>query len=154
MLDMNPLYIAIIFLAVALIVLVVWIFTLERRIAKLLQGQSGASLEDTINKNQEEIAKLFGFREETIGALKEIDARIRKKLHGVKTLRFNPFAGTGTGGNQSFATAFLDEEGDGVVLSTLYSREKVSIFAKPIKRRTSEFELTEEEAEVLKSGGN
>jgi organic radical activating enzyme len=86
----------------------------------------------------------------TIGALRELDGRIKRKLHGAKTLRFNPFAGTGSGGNQSFATALLDEEGDGVVISTLYSREKMSVFAKPIKHRTSEFDLTDEEKEVLK----
>ncbi len=150
MLDMDPLYLVIILLGIALIVLVVWLFTLERRIGKLLAGRSGASLEDTIGKNQDDIQKLFNFRTDVEGALRELDGRIKRKLHGAKTLRFNPFAGTGSGGNQSFATALLDEEGDGVVISTLYSREKMSVFAKPIKHRTSEFDLTDEEKEVLK----
>ncbi len=147
---MDPLYIVIILLGIALIVLAVWVSTLERRIGKLLAGKSGASLEDAIGKNQHDIAMLYNFKNDALGALGELDERIKKKLHGVKTLRFNPFAGTGSGGNQSFATSFLDENGDGVVLSTLYSREKVSVFAKPIKHRTSEIELTEEEREVLK----
>jgi hypothetical protein len=141
--HMDPLYIVIMLLGIALFVLAVWVFTLERRIEKLLSGKNGASLEDAIGKNQSDIAALFSFKNDALGALREIDDRIRKKLHGAKTLRFNPFAGTGSGGNQSFATALLDENGDGVVLSTLYSREKVSVFAKPIKHRTSEIELTE-----------
>ena len=147
---MTPLYIVIVLLGIALIVLVGWMFTLERRIAKLLAGKGGASLEDAIGKNHADIESLFTFRTNVEGALREIDERIRKKLHGVKTLRFNPFAGTGSGGNQSFASAFLDEAGDGVVISSLYSREKMSVFAKPVKHRTSEFDLTEEEREVLK----
>lgn len=150
MLDMDPLYFVIILLGVALLLLVAWVFTLERRIGKLLLGKSGASLEETIGKNQDDITKLFAFRTDVEGALREIDDRIKKKLHGAKTLRFNPFAGTGSGGNQSFATALLDEEGNGVVISSLYSREKMSVFAKPVKNRASEFDLTEEEQQVLK----
>jgi len=43
----------------------------------------------------------------------------------------------------------LDEEGNGVVLSSLYSRERMSIFAKPIKGGRSEYDLTAEEKEAL-----
>lgn len=147
---MNPLYILIALFATTLIILVIWIFTLERRIGKLLAGKSGASLEDSIGKQADDIRSLFAFKKIVEGALAELDGRIKKKLHGAKTLRFNPFAGTGSGGNQSFATALLDEEGNGVVISSLYSREKMSVFAKPVKQRTSEFDLTDEEKEVLK----
>ena len=147
---MNPTFIAIALLGAALIVLVVWIIVLERRIGRLLSGKNGTSLEDAINANHSAIEELSQFRKAVEAEMNNIDARIKKKIHGAKTLRFNPFAGTGSGGNQSFATALLNEEGDGVVISSLYSREKVSVFAKPIKARTSEFELTEEEREVLK----
>jgi len=43
----------------------------------------------------------------------------------------------------------LNEVGDGVVLSSLYSRERMSVFAKPVKAGKSEFELSDEEKEVL-----
>ena len=147
---MNPLLISIIILGLAVILLVVWIFILEKRISALLGGKSGASLEDAISANREGLQDLMLFKSAVETELNRINDRIKKKLHGAKTLRFNPFHGTGSGGNQSFATAFLDEQGDGVVISSLYSREKVSVFAKPIKNRTSEFDLTDEEKEVLK----
>lgn len=131
--------------------LVIWIVTLEQRLKKLAGGKNGASLEDTITANQRAIAELAKFRKTIEGELGRLDGRMKKKIHGAKTLRFNPFHGSGTGGNQSFATALLDEDGNGVVLSTLYSREKVSVFAKPIVYRKSEFELTDEEREVLKN---
>ncbi|MGH7249434.1 MAG: DUF4446 family protein, partial [Minisyncoccia bacterium] len=51
--------------------------------------------------------------------------------------------------NQSFAIGMMNEDGDGLVLSSLYSRERMSIFAKPIKRGKSEYELTAEEKEAL-----
>jgi len=37
-----------------------------------------------------------------------------------------------------------------VVLSSLYARDRMSIFAKPVKNNKSEYELTEEEKEALK----
>jgi hypothetical protein len=43
----------------------------------------------------------------------------------------------------------LNEEGDGLVMSSLYSRERMSIFAKPIKAGKSTYELTAEEKEAL-----
>ncbi len=147
---MNPQFISILILGVAVILLVAWIFLLEKRINALLGGKNGASLEDAISANRKGLEDLIIFRKAVEAELSRINDRIKKKLHGAKTLRFNPFHGTGSGGNQSFATAFLDEQGDGVVISSLYSREKVSVFAKPIKNRASEFDLTDEEKEVLK----
>ena len=146
---MTPTLIAASIVGAIVICLVVWIAILERRLKKLVSGKTGASLEDTITANQRALEDLSSFRKTVEERLAHIDARIKKKIHGAKTLRFNPFHGSGTGGNQSFATALLDEEGSGVVLSTLHSREKVSVFAKPVVNRTSEFELTDEEREVL-----
>lgn len=146
----NPAFVAITSLGVAILLLGVWTFMLERRIKKLMAGKNAASLEDTVLANQQSLEELLAFHKNTAEELRRIDDRIKKKLHGAKTVRFNPFHGSGTGGNQSFATALLDEDGNGVVLSTLYSREKVSVFAKPVINRKSEFELTDEEKEVLK----
>ena len=147
--TINPLFISIGVLAFIVLLLVVWVILLERRLKKLSSGKSGASLEDTITANQASLEELARFRKAVEVELGRINERVKKKLHGAKTIRFNPFAGTGSGGNQSFATALLDEEGSGVVISSLYSREKMSVFAKPVIKRKSEFELTDEEREVL-----
>lgn len=147
---MNPTLITVGILGVIVAALVIWLIVLHRRIGHLLKGKDARSLEDTINSNQRALQQLFAFQKNVEEELVRIDARMKKKINGAKTLRFNPFAGTGSGGNQSFATAFLDEEGNGAVISSLYSREKVSIFAKPIVNRSSEFELSQEEREVLK----
>lgn len=147
---MNPSLLAIGLLGASIVVLIIWIIILDRRVTRLIGGKEARSLEDTINNNQHSIEKLFAFQKEVEEELGRIDERMKKKLHGARTIRFNPFQGTGSGGNQSFATALLDEQGSGVVISTLYTREKVSVFAKPIVNRNSEFELTDEEREVLK----
>ncbi|OGZ07565.1 MAG: hypothetical protein A2942_05005 [Candidatus Lloydbacteria bacterium RIFCSPLOWO2_01_FULL_50_20] len=148
--EITPTLITAGIVAVIVLFLIVWIVILDRRLKKLAGGKNGASLEDTITANQHTLEEFSLFRKSVEEELARLNGRMKKKIHGVKTLRFNPFHGTGTGGNQSFATALLDEDGSGVVLSTLYTREKVSVFAKPVVNRASEFGLTDEEREVLK----
>ena len=77
-----------------------------------------------------------------------INAKLRKSVRGLETIRFNPFPDQGS--NQSFAIGMLNEDGDGLVMSSLYSRERMSVFAKPIKGGKSEYELSAEEKEALK----
>jgi hypothetical protein len=96
-----------------------------------------------------DIEKMHHFQKESLAYFEEIEDRLSRSIQAVKTVRFNPFKGTGEGGNQSFSTAFINENGDGVVISSLYSRDRVSIFSKPIAEFQSEFELTEEERGVV-----
>lgn len=79
--------------------------------------------------------------------LESMDARIRRSVTKVNTLRFNPFRAEG--GNHSFVTALLNEEGDGVVISGLYARNETRVYAKPVKKLGSEHELTKEEREMI-----
>lgn len=110
-------------------------------------GKKAKDLEDTIVKLEEEIIKLKKAKEQTEKDIKEIHTKLKKSIRGLETVRFNPFPDQGS--NQSFAIGILNEENNGVVLSSLYSRERMSIFAKPIKSGKSEYELTEEEKEAL-----
>ncbi len=134
-----------------IIVLVLWIAKLEIRLRKMLRGKDVHSIEDAVVKLHDDIVGLKKFQGESIEYLKNIEARLKRSIQAVETIRFNPFKGSGEGGNQSFATALLSEKGDGVVISSLYSRDRVSVFSKPLKKFTSEFEVTQEEKEVMKT---
>ena len=64
-------------------------------------------------------------------------------------LRFNPF--TDTGGNQSFILSLLDENGTGVVISSLHSRENTRVYAKQIENgHCPDQVLSKEEQQVIK----
>jgi len=130
-------------------ILTILVMRLEFRIKKLLSGKNGKSLEGTIVNIRKALEDLGALHDKTQKHTKNLDERMRKSIKRAETVRFNPFKGTGSGGNQSFATALLDEEGSGVVISSIYSRERVSVFAKPIKNYTSEHELSGEEKEVV-----
>ena len=135
-------------LLVIVAILTVFIVRLEIRMKKLLRGNKMESMEDTIIDALEDIDKLGISKKEIEKEIVLLKEKIKKNIQSIGTVRFNPFSDVG--GKQSFASAFIDEHGDGVVLSSLYSRDKVSVFAKPVKEFKSEYELSGEEKEALK----
>ncbi len=139
------------FLTTACIGLIMFLrlIKLERRVKNMLGGHSTGTIEsslDSIQKKLEQHEKIHNKANEHLGSL---ERRVSGSIQGVETLRFNPFKGNGGGGNQSFATSLIDGDGNGVVISSLYSRERVSIYAKPINSFASEHTLSDEEKEVL-----
>ncbi len=136
------------------VVLIGWIIRLEIKIKSLLIGKDSKSLEDSIVSAKVNLEKLNGFQKEVISHFSNVEKRLNRSVQAVETLRFNPFKGTGDGGNQSFSTALLSQNGDGVIISSLYSRDRISIFSKPIEKFQTNFELTEEESEVLTNSIN
>ena len=126
---------------------VVLALSLRRRLVRLALGRNG-SIEESIAVLTRESKEAKKFRFELEKYLTLAESRLRGSVQGIGVVRFNPFT-NGQGGNQSFATAFLDERGDGVVFSTLYARDRVGVYAKPIEQGASTFELTDEEKEAV-----
>ena len=124
-----------------------WIFNTEKRLKRFFLGKKAKDLEETISILETDIGKLKIAKENTERDLIEVNKKLKKSIRGLETIRFNPFPDQGS--NQSFAIGFLNEEKDGVVISSLYSRERMSVFAKPIKNGKSDYELTEEEKKAL-----
>ena len=129
------------------VLLAILIAIIEHRLKKLFAGGKVDNLEDSLANINNKIKELKEIQIQIDKHLMSVDDRLNKSVRKVQTIRFNPF-GT-DGGNQSFAMALLNDEGNGVVMSSLYARDRMSIFAKPIVSGKSEFELSEEEKEVL-----
>ncbi len=146
---MTPATILILVLVGCIVILAILVIRLEYKMKKFLVSKSSTNIDDSLVDLNARAKELESFRTELETYLKTVEVRLRRSIQGVATIRFNPFKGTGGGGNQSFSTTFINEEGDGVVISSMYSREHVSIFSKPIKKLTSEFELSEEEKNTL-----
>lgn len=146
-LDTNTLLIAVLAL---LVIVVLWIIRVEWRMSRLLKGKGSETIEDTLVSIRKDVVGLENFQKQTTNYLASAEQRLKRSIQAVETIRFNPFKGTGAGGNQSFASAFINQNGDGIVISSLYSRDRVSVFAKGIKELQSEYELSEEEKQVLK----
>jgi len=126
---------------------VIAIIRIEMRLNKLFKGSHADSLEALMADIVARVKKLNEQGQEQALNLDAIEQRLQKQGRAVKLIRFNPF--TDVGGNQSFAVAIVNKEGDGVVFSSLYSRERMSVFAKPVTQGTSDIELTPEEQAVI-----
>ncbi len=135
-------------IGIAILISVIWIIRTEKRLKRFFSGKKAKDLEENILVLEENISKLKSAKEKIEKEIIEINKKLKKSVRGLETIRFNPFPDQGS--NQSFAVGMVNEDGDGVVISSLYSRERMSIFAKPIKDGRSEYELTTEEKEVLK----
>lgn len=129
------------------LVAVVLLLLLRRRLGRLALGRNG-NIEESIGILARESKEIQAFRTELEKYLKLSEARLRGSVRGVSLVRFNPYE-QGQGGNQSFALALLDEKGDGAVLSTLYARDRVGVYAKPLRAGASTFDLTPEEKEAI-----
>ena len=136
-------------LALVIVILFIWVIWLQNKLGKLLVGKT-KNLDDSMAQITSELAGLKKFQGSAENTFKNHDARLKKTVSGVATVRFNPFKGDGSGGNQSFATALLNEEKNGVIISSMYGRDHISVFSKPIKNLLSEQgELTAEEKDAL-----
>lgn len=141
--------IAFFLLLLAILFSLVWIVRLEWKIYRLTAGGKPKNLEEALAHLKEKADDYESFRTDLEKYLTGVEERLRQSVQGMGVVRFNPFRGVGVGGNQSFATAFINENGNGIIISTLYARDHVSVFAKPIHKYLSEFELTNEEKEAI-----
>ena len=139
----------IIALGLVIIGLAIWLWRLERRITRLFTGRGSQHLAELAINFGRELAELDRARQEIERFLVEANQRLSSSVRHVRTLRYNPFPDQG--GNQSFSTAWLDEKGDGVIITGLHARDTMRVYAKPIRNRVSDFELTVEERDALAS---
>ncbi len=135
------------FTLIAILIGTLWAIVTEKRLKRFFLGKKAKDLEGTIIHLENDIAGLKKAKEDIQNDMVAINTKMKKSIRGLETLRFNPFSDQGS--NQSFAIGMLNEEDDGVVFSSLYSRDRMSIFAKPIKNGESEYELSDEEKQVL-----
>jgi hypothetical protein len=120
---------------------------LHLKLKKFLTGKDAKNLEDDILRDRKKMIQLENQNESLQKKNSELDKKLKESIRNIEVIRFNPFASQGS--NQSFAISLLNEQGDGIILSSLFSRERTSIFAKPVEKYASSYELTKEEREVL-----
>ncbi len=146
--NQNTLFLFFIFLLFVNICLILFVVRNEFRMKRLLKGNHIADLEKSLISTEKELKDLRSFRAYTEKHLLELTLKVRRGARNIGLVRFNPFGQKG-GTGQSFATAILNEEGDGVVLSSLNIRDRVTMFAKPLVKNKSEHELSLEEKKAI-----
>ncbi len=93
-------------------------------------------------KFEEVLKQVENFKAE-IDKLKAI-----KSIQRVELLRYNPYQDSG--GDQSFSLTLLDDQGNGIVLTSLHARSGTRIFAKPINHgQADKYRLSKEEESIV-----
>ena len=146
--TMDTTTIIFILLILIILALLYFIYHLNQKLSKFLIGGS-TNLDEAISSVGKSLEELTKFRNDMESYLITVEKRLKKSVQSINTVRFNPFKGTGSGSNQSFSTTFLNEEKDGVIISSLYSRDHISVYSKPVNKGDSEYELSDEERESL-----
>ena len=91
------------------------------------------------------------------GAAPDGERAIRTGGRGIAAIsriglvRFDAFADAG--GAQSFALALVDDDGDGIVLTSLHSRPTTRVYVKAIRRGVADAPLSGEEEQALRDAG-
>ena len=146
---------AVLALAVAsflLLLLVFWLWRrtrrLGRRIDALTRGEEGKDLGEILDTHLNKVFAVSNEVDELTVRTAVAEANLRRSFQRIGLIRFNPFEDTG--GNQSFALALLDANGDGIVFSSLHTRAGTRVYAKAVNGGRSETALSEEETQAVR----
>ena len=109
---------------------------LDETLRGILQGQS------------QQVQRL----ERAIRALHATDKKQQTQIEGsvrnVALLRYDAFEDVG--GRLSFSCALLDDQGNGVVLTSINGRQETRVYAKPVNQGASSHNLSIEEEEAIR----
>lgn len=102
-------------------------------------------------QNIEEVLTEFRKLEADFKIISEKLDALKKQSHfavqKVGIVRFNPFREVG--GDQSFSLALLNDNEDGAIITSHYTRKENRIYGKPIRAGQSDYPLSEEELEAI-----
>lgn len=146
-----------IILVIALLAIIIpyfMIFTLLKRLKKYEQAHisiqtfmSGKNLDQLLENNLKNVKEIGSQVEMQNVRLTKAEEKLRQSVDRAELVRFNAFENMGS--DLSFALALLNQDGNGVVISSINSREESRVYAKPIEGGTSTYHLSAEEIQAL-----
>ena len=77
-----------------------------------------------------------------------LDQMVRGAVQRVGLVRYDAFEDVG--GRLSFSCAMLNDEGDGVLVTSINGRQDTRVYAKPVYRGESTYNLSDEEAAAVR----
>lgn len=132
----------------------IWLAIFSARLHRLAQkyqafmkDTSASNVEGMLMEHLREVRYAVEKCKDLELAQKKLENNLRLCVQRVALVRFNAFAETGS--DLSFAAAFLNENGDGVVITSIFGRDETRTYAKPVVRGESKYLLTNEEREAI-----
>lgn len=141
--------ISILILAFLVLILLIWNFILHFRFNRLIRGSNKKSIEDSLVNVYKYIDNANVESKKINDSILVLQNKMKKSPRGFGMTTFKAFDGVKSGGSNSFAISFVNDQGNGIVLSTFHARDRVNVFSKKIDNFKCEVMLTEEEQEAL-----
>lgn len=108
---------------------------------------SGEALDLLLQKTLQHSKTVAETLESQDKRLQKAEQKLRASSNQTGIIRFNAFDNMGS--NLSFAVALTNQEGDGLVLTSINSREESRVYAKPLTKGESNYPLGTEEREAI-----
>ncbi len=143
----NQFFILLALIAAAAAVLGWRVFELEKKMKLILGGKNPESAEAALADVMRRVAELEKTAAGNAPRLALLETIAEISIQKVGFLRFNPFSDTG--GDNSFVAALLDRTDTGIIISSLYTREGMRLYAKKIERGKAATPLSDEEKKAL-----
>ena len=122
---------------ILLTLMLAYIASLQKRINAIPHITLSEDITNRLSAHDLSLGEHDGQIEEIKRAITSLNAKqsysYRSFVH-----RYNPFRESGVGGNQSFSIVLANEHGDGLLITSLYSREMNRVSSKPLTRWTNE----------------
>lgn len=132
--------------SVVAITLLCWLVWLEVRLKRIFGGKK-QNLETLLVVLHEQVEYTKSELKKNTRELTQLKVEIKKSKRHLGIIRFNAFQEAG--GEQSFAFSLLDDEKNGLVVSSMYSRDATRVYAKPVTKGQSRYQLSREEENVI-----
>ncbi len=121
---------------------------LSHRLELMTIGADSSSLADTLTETLRRLAETEHRTELVEHSVGVLQAKMPGCVQRVGMIRFDAFENVG--GQQSFSIAMLDGQSNGIVLTSMFSRTDIRVYAKSIKNGLASHPLSQEEEQALK----
>jgi hypothetical protein len=155
--DNAGVLIALLFLAD--LILIAGIFVLFRQLSLmrrgvtiLKRGVDGTSLVDKVASQALQIEDLFRLLDEQAKQKDYLTDVLAGTVQRVAVVRYDAFEDMG--GKLSYSATMLDENGDGVIFTSIYGRNENRTYAKAVRAGAASHVLSREESESLSKALN
>jgi hypothetical protein len=129
------------------LILMIRVQRLQRRIHNMTRGIEG-NLEEMLRTHLDTVhatSRRMDVLEQTVAVLQ---SQMPGCLRHAHLIRYDAF--DDVGGEQSFSLALLDAQGSGLVLTSVYSRNDVRVYAKSIRDGRAGHALSQDEERLLR----
>lgn len=139
-----------------LLILILFILNISNRIKikmlkskylKFMNGLSGVNIESVLDACIDKVNFVIDKNKEIEYQMNSIERNMYYCIQKVGVVRYNAFDDVGS--DLSYSIAMLDNNDDGLVISSLYARESSSTYAKPVAGGRSRYALSVEELKAI-----